>query len=74
MDGMVGKGREKIPCLSDGSGGWRGQYSREYSGYRELVRQVLSEFFFFGREKMKIVGGAGGFVGRRFFVVVRVGF
>ena len=23
---------------------------------------------------MKIVGGAGGFVGRRFFVVVRVGF
>ena len=74
MDGMVGKGREKIPCLSDGSGGRQGQYSREYSGYRELVRQVLSEFFFFGREKMKIVGGAGGFVGRRFFVVVRVGF
>ena len=23
---------------------------------------------------MKIVGGAGGFVGRRFFVIVRVGF
>ena len=47
---------------------------REYGGYRELVGQVLSEFFFLRREEMKVVGGASGFVGRRFFVVVRVGF
>ena len=37
---------------------------REYSGYRELIGQVFSDFFFFGREKMRIVGGAGGFVRR----------
>ena len=50
--------------MSDRGGGRRSQYSREYSGYRELVWQVLSEFFFLGREKMKIMEGAGGFVTR----------
>ena len=41
----------------------QGGYARKYSCYRELVGQVLSEFLFFGREKMKIVGGTSGFVG-----------
>ena len=50
--------------MSDWGGGRWGWYSREYGGYRELIGQVLSEFFFLGREKMKIMGGASGFVGR----------
>ena len=56
--------------MSDWDGGRWGQHSREYCGYGELIGQVLSDFFFFGREKMKIVGGTGGFVGRQFFVVI----
>ena len=56
--------------MSDWGGGRWGRHSREYSGYGELIGQVCSDFFFFGREKMKVVGGAGGFMGRRFFVVV----
>ena len=56
--------------MSDWGGGRRGQYSREYGGYRELIGQVLSEFFFFGGEKMKVVGGASGFVGGCFFIII----
>ena len=56
--------------MSDRGGGRRGRYSREYGGYRELVGQVLREFFFLRGEEMKIVGGAGGFVGGCVFVVV----
>ena len=56
--------------MSDWVRGRWSRYSREYSCYRELIGQVLSDFFFFGREKMKIVGGVGGFVGGRFFVVI----
>ena len=60
--------------MSDRSGGRRGWYPREYGGYRELVRQVLSKVFLFGGEEVKVVGGTSGFMGGRFFVVVRVGF
>ena len=40
-----------------------GWCSREYGGYGELIGQVLSDFFFFGRQKMKVMGDAGRFVG-----------
>ena len=56
--------------MSDGGGGRWCWYSREYGGYRELIGQVLSNFFLFRREKMKVMGSASGFVGGQFFVVV----
>ena len=49
--------------MSDWGGGRWGWYPREYGSYRELIGQILSEFFFFRRGKMKIVGGASGFMG-----------